>query len=82
MFQSLSLIDSLSSLKEALSSGDPLSRLQALELCRKFQAELETPAETVFKVTWSEVGTRLETIVSLIVNVSQPTIGLSMLHMI
>lgn len=54
--QSLSTLDALQSLRDSLSGGDALARLQALELCRKLQAELETPGETVIKLTWAEVN--------------------------
>lgn len=76
--QSLSLIDSLSSLKHGLTNGDPLSRLQALETCRKLQAELENPGETLLKITWAEVGKSRATIhsnrLAEIID-SQPTTG-------
>ena len=49
------ILGELHKLREGLSSGDALARLQALELSRKLQAELETPGETLIKTTWAEV---------------------------
>jgi hypothetical protein len=53
--EAVTTLDELYKLKSGLSDGDALARLQALELCRKLQAELETPGETIIKTTWAEV---------------------------
>lgn len=60
MADCLATLDSLSSLRDGLANGDASARLQALELCRTMQAELENPEETLMKFVWAEVRCRID----------------------
>lgn len=73
--KSLSTIDAIHSLRDGLSSGDPLARLQALELSRKLTAELEAPGETLIKLTWAEVKYFVHCVTEANIQIAESSLG-------